>query len=112
MLERAPLYRRDPAEIVIVTAFPELYFDEDVRDCNARVAFERGLAALRRLVRPAPRSAEDKISAPAADCVVAIFSSAQTFMPSPARRQFLAQILRERRKCGRSGCLMRPAVWS
>ena len=39
-----------PAQVLIVTAFPELYFDEDVRDWDARVAFAQALAHLRRLV--------------------------------------------------------------
>ncbi len=49
LIARVPKFLRDfPAEVVIVTAFPDLYFDEDVRDWNARVAFERGLRNLRR----------------------------------------------------------------
>ena len=49
LIARVPMFLADfPAEVVIVTAFPDLYFDEDVRDWNARVAFEQGLANLRR----------------------------------------------------------------
>jgi hypothetical protein len=49
LIARVPKFLADfPAEVVIVTAFPDLYFDEDVRDWNARVAFEQGLANLRR----------------------------------------------------------------
>jgi hypothetical protein len=49
LTKRVPQFLADfPAQVVIVTAFPDLYFDEDVRDWNARVAFEEGLANLRR----------------------------------------------------------------
>jgi len=50
LVVRVPRLLADfPAEVLIVTAFPELYFDEDVRDWDARVAFEQALANLRRL---------------------------------------------------------------
>jgi hypothetical protein len=53
LIARIPKFLADfPAEVVIVTAFPDLYFDEDVRDWNARVAFEQGLANLRRWAGP------------------------------------------------------------
>ena len=40
LIARVPKFLADfPAEVVIVTAFPDLYFDEDVRDWDARVAF-------------------------------------------------------------------------
>jgi hypothetical protein len=49
LIARVPKFLADfPAQVVIVTAFPDLYFDEDVRDWNARVAFEQGLRNLRR----------------------------------------------------------------
>ena len=49
LIARVPRFARDfPAEVLIVTAFPELYYDEDVRDWDARVAFEQALADLRR----------------------------------------------------------------
>jgi hypothetical protein len=35
-----------PAEVVIITAFPELYFDEDVRHPDATAAFQQALKAL------------------------------------------------------------------
>jgi hypothetical protein len=66
-----------PAAALIVTAFPELYFDEDVRDWDARVAFEQALANL-------ARWAELPLS-------IAVFSASATFMPPPARRRFFAQ---------------------
>lgn len=52
LIARVPKFLADfPAEVVIVTAFPDLYFDEDVRDWNARVAFEQALRNLRRWAR-------------------------------------------------------------
>lgn len=51
LIARAPKFLADfPAQVVIVTAFPDLYFDEDVRDWNARVAFEQGLRDLQHWV--------------------------------------------------------------
>ena len=50
LIARVPQFLADfPAQVLIVTAFPELYFDEDVRDWDARVAFAQALANLRRL---------------------------------------------------------------
>jgi len=52
LIARLPRLLTDfPAEVLIVTAFPELYYDEDVRDGNAQVAFEQTLANLRRWAR-------------------------------------------------------------
>jgi len=52
LIARLPRLLADfPAEVLIVTAFPELYYDEDVRDWNAQVAFEQALANLRRWAR-------------------------------------------------------------
>jgi len=52
LIARLPRLLTDfPAEVLIVTAFPELYYDEDVRDWNAQVAFEQTLANLRRWAR-------------------------------------------------------------
>ncbi|MGO8731248.1 MAG: hypothetical protein ACLQVM_00465 [Terriglobia bacterium] len=77
LIARVPQLLTDfPAEVLMVTAFPELYFDEDVRDWNAQVAFEQALANLQRLaVQSLPLT-------------VALFSSATTFTPSPARKRF------------------------
>src|SRR6266403_4284925 len=36
-----------PADVLIVTALPDLYFDEDVRDREARASFEHALEGLR-----------------------------------------------------------------
>ena len=55
LIARVPRLLTDfPAELLIVTAFPELYYDEDVRDWNARVAFEQALANLGRWAGSAP----------------------------------------------------------
>lgn len=64
-----------PAEVLMVTALPDLYFDEDVRDADARPALVRAMDHLKRAQAAAPMS-------------VAIFSSAETFAPLPARRPF------------------------
>ena len=78
---RLPRFLADfPAQVVIVTAFPELYYDEDVRDWNAQVAFEQALANLQRLAGQSP------------PLTVGLFSSATTFMPSPARRRFFEKV--------------------
>jgi hypothetical protein len=66
-----------PADVLIVTALPELYFDEDVRDGEARAAFDRGVENLRRW-------AAERLA-------VAVFSSAVNFTPSPARRSFFSR---------------------
>jgi hypothetical protein len=38
-----------PADVLIVTALPDLFFDEDVRDREARASFEHALEGLREL---------------------------------------------------------------
>jgi len=49
LIRRVPRFLAEsPAQVLIVTAFPELYFDEDVRDADARAAFQQALADLRR----------------------------------------------------------------
>ncbi len=68
-----------PAEVLIVTALPDLYFDEDVRDADARLALARALAHLKRAQ-----------AAGAAPLSMALFSSAETFAPLPARRAFFS----------------------
>ncbi len=40
-----------PTQVLIVTALPDLYFDEDIRDGDARAAFARALGDLRRWAR-------------------------------------------------------------
>jgi hypothetical protein len=122
LIARVPRFLTDfPAELLIVTAFPELYYDEDVRDWNARVAFEQALANLQRLTSErrslsASQAAEpqvfiertggnlDKSGGGSADLkvsaaresglalTVAVFSSATTFMPSPTRKRFFEKV--------------------
>ena len=60
------------ANITIVTAMPELYFDEDVRETDAITSFHQGLRALRELADRLP---------------VAVFSDPASFS-SPRRRLF------------------------
>jgi hypothetical protein len=48
LIRRAPKFlEKFPAQVVMITALPDLYFDEDVREPEARTAFERALEALR-----------------------------------------------------------------
>ena len=48
LLVRLPrLLRTFRAQRVIVTAFPDLYFDEDIREREALTSFQRGLLALK-----------------------------------------------------------------
>ncbi len=59
--------RTFPAQLVIVTAFPELYFDEDVREREAMASFQRAFRALQ----------ADRLSA-----AVAVFTDATSFRSS------------------------------
>jgi hypothetical protein len=77
LIARVPRFLADfPAEVLVVTALPDLYFDEDVRDWDARVALEQALGNLDRLARQ--------------PLAVTLFSAATTFTPSAARRSFFA----------------------
>jgi hypothetical protein len=90
LIARVPRLLTDfPAELLIVTAFPELYYDEDVRDWNARVAFEQALTDLQRWARSGDFT---RRGTPWRAPTVAVFSSATTFMPSPARRRFFEKV--------------------
>lgn len=52
LLARAPRWlAKFPARAVMVTALPDLYFDEDVREREAAATFQRALEALRALQR-------------------------------------------------------------
>jgi hypothetical protein len=80
LIERVPRFlERFPASIVIVTALPNLYFDEDVRDHEARAAFQHALEGLVRLARR-PLS-------------VAVFSDAASFRTN--RRDCFQQLIRQ-----------------
>jgi len=68
LLVRLPrLLRTFPAQLVIVTAFPELYFDEDVREREAMASFQRAFRALQ----------AERLLAP-----VAVFTDATSFRSS------------------------------
>jgi hypothetical protein len=88
LIARVPKFLADfPAQVVIVTAFPDLYFDEDVRDRNARVVFEQGLRSLRRCGSAGilPAGGRD---GRAPNVAIAAFSAIEDFSPPPARRRF------------------------
>jgi hypothetical protein len=75
LLVRLPrLLRSFSAQMVIVTALPDLYFDEDVREREAITSFQRGLRALK-----------------TAEVPVAIFSDVTSFKSS-RRAMFQALI--------------------
>jgi hypothetical protein len=70
LLARVPrLLQNFPADALIVTALPDLYFDQDIRERAAAVTFAHALAALRALA-PLPLA-------------VAVFSDATSFAPPP-----------------------------
>ena len=49
LIRRVPQFLADfPAQVLMVTAFPELYFDEDIRHADAAAAFQQALDHLRR----------------------------------------------------------------
>ena len=74
LLVRVPRFiEKFAADALIVTALPDLYFDEDVRDREAAVAFHHALDALRALA-PLPLG-------------VAVFSDATSFT-GPRRAMF------------------------
>lgn len=78
LIARVPKFLAEfPAEAVVVTAFPELYLDEDIQDWDARVAFGQALHHLRSL---------GQCNAP--PLAVGVFSSYETFAPPAARRRF------------------------
>jgi len=55
LLVRAPkLLKTFPADVVILTALPELYFDEDVREADALASFRKALGALQFLAGRLP----------------------------------------------------------
>src|SRR6266849_2364732 len=67
------------ADVLIVTALPDLYFDEDVRDREARASFEHALEGLANL-------------APLSLCI-AVFSDATSFKTK--RRDFFQRLRNE-----------------
>src|SRR2546430_11381318 len=77
LVRRVPkTLERFSAEVLIVTALPDLYFDEDVRDREARASFEHALEGLGNL---APLSLS-----------IAVFSDATSFKTE--RRDFFQRL--------------------
>ena len=77
LVRRAPkTLERFPAGVLIVTALPDLYFDEDVRDREAGASFERALECLADL-QPLSLS-------------IAVFSDATSFKTK--RRDFFQRL--------------------
>src|SRR3989442_14599825 len=78
LVRRVPkTLERFSADVLIVTALPDLYFDEDVRDREARASFDHALEGLANL---APLSLS-----------VAVFSDATSFKTK--RRDFFQRLL-------------------
>lgn len=78
MIVRAPrMLEKFPARALVVTALPDLYFDEDVREAEAAASFRRVLEALR-VLRDFP-------------LVTAVFCDATSFQTR--RMQFFAQLV-------------------
>lgn len=87
LIARVPRFLENfPAQVLIVTALPDLYFDGDVRDWDARVAFERALGDLRRYGSGGPAGVGSPLQ-----LSVAIFCSAPNFTPAPSRKRFFEQ---------------------
>ena len=106
LIARVPRFLENfPAQVLIVTALPDLYFDGDVRDWDARVAFEQALRDLRRYgggdVLIAGRRSETAATEMHGPRVgdhrsplqlsVAVFCSAPNFTPAPSRKRFFEQ---------------------
>jgi hypothetical protein len=80
LIRRVPKFLETfDANVLIVTALPDLFFDEDVRDGEARASFEHALEGLRNLA-PLPFS-------------VAVFSDATSFKTK--RRDFLQRLCKQ-----------------
>jgi len=97
LIGRVPQFLAEfPAQVLIVTAFPELYFDEDIRHADATAAFQQALKALtivdgRLSIDPIDnrQSKIDNGQRPA--LAVALFSAASGFQPPAGRQRFFAQ---------------------
>jgi hypothetical protein len=72
---------RFPAQVLMVTAFPDLYYDQDIGEGEARGAFEQALLDLHRWSRPGRRA-----------LAVAVFTSCARFTRLAARRNFLLRV--------------------
>jgi hypothetical protein len=110
LISRVPQFLGQfPAQVLMVTAFPELYFDEDVRQADAHAAFQQALGYLRRYsggwgqneTRNSKLETRNSVSQSRAaifdfrfsifDLSVALFSSASSFQPPAGRKLFFAQ---------------------
>jgi len=101
LIARVPQFlEKFPAQVLMVTALPDLYFDGDVRDWDARVAFERALGDLRRYGSgPAVAGPPLEFGGPAHGGLketrpplqIAVFSSSSDFTPAPSRKRFFHQ---------------------
>jgi hypothetical protein len=80
LIRRVPKFLETfDANILIVTALPDLFFDEDVRDREARASFEHALEGLGKLA--------------ALPVSIAVFSDATSFKTS--RRDFLPRLCKQ-----------------
>jgi hypothetical protein len=80
LVERTPKFLRQfPADVLIVTALPDLYFDEDVRDREACASLENALEGLQKL-------AQEPIA-------VAIFTDATSFQTR--RQEFFQRLIKQ-----------------
>jgi hypothetical protein len=80
LIRRVPRFLETfDATVLIVTALPDLFFDEDVRDREARASFEHALEGLGKLA--------------ALPLSIAVFSDATSFKTS--RRDFLPRLCKQ-----------------
>ena len=80
LIRRVPKFLETfAADVLIVTALPDLFFDEDVRDREARASFEHALEGLRKLA--------------ALPLSIAVFSDATSFKTS--RRDFFQRLCKQ-----------------
>ena len=80
LIRRVPKFLETfDANVLIITAVPDLFFDEDVRDREARASFEHALEGLGKLA--------------ALPLSIAVFSDASSFKTS--RREFLLRLCKQ-----------------
>lgn len=118
LINRVPQFLGQfPAQVLMITAFPELYFDEDVRPADANAAFQQALGDLRRWGQSEIRNSkfenrdrdaelrvsnfepqskignrESTMASPHNPALtVALFSGASVFQPPAGRKLFFAQ---------------------
>ncbi len=113
LISRVPQFLAQfPAQVVIITAFPELYFDEDIRHADATAAFQQALRHLaggwelgigntelgigtgNSVPAPNPQTPTPYSLLPIPNSIavtVALFSSAPSFQPPASRKLFFAQ---------------------